>query len=244
MDDGSTDYIKGKVYLSESNGCITDEEDCNHAWKDNVADYFRPATEDEIPHEPKFKAGDWIINDHGFVMQVTGVNQDAETYDYLYDGKPYVDSWKQTEESCRLWTILDAKDGDVLVNGSNIFIFSHISATRAMGYCHINLDDRNFYDDIGRNECFGLIDAVFTPATKEQRETIFKAMAEAGYEWDAEKKELKKIDTKIEAMGTISASKESEGVVIIKGLSNLQYDVIMDLIMSWNNREYEHLDSK
>jgi len=36
---------------------------------------------------------------------------------------------------------------------------------------------------------------VFTayPATKEQRDLLFKKMKEAGYEWDAEKKELRKI---------------------------------------------------
>lgn len=30
------------------------------------------------------------------------------------------------------------------------------------------------------------------PATKEQRDTFMKAMNDAGYEWDSEKKELKK----------------------------------------------------
>ena len=30
-----------------------------------------------------------------------------------------------------------------------------------------------------------------TPATKEQRDLLFQKMKEAGYEWDAEKKELK-----------------------------------------------------
>jgi len=37
---------------------------------------------------------------------------------------------------------------------------------------------------------------VFTayPATKEQRDLLFKKMKEAGYQWDAEKKELRKIE--------------------------------------------------
>ena len=34
------------------------------------------------------------------------------------------------------------------------------------------------------------------PATKGQRDTLFAKMKEAGYEWDAEKKEVKKIDVK------------------------------------------------
>ena len=91
-----------------------------------------------------------------------------------------------------LWTIQDAKDGDVLVNGSNIFIFHFINNRRLMGYCNVNMDDGNFYNDIGKNECFCTIDAPVTPATKEQRDALMKAMNDAGYEWNAEKKELQK----------------------------------------------------
>ena len=108
------------------------------------------------------------------------------------DGNIITRSIQKVDKSASAFTIEDSKDGDVLVNGSNIFIFSHISGTRSMGYCHINIDNGRFYDDVGRNECFGLIDAVFTPATKEQHDTLFAKMKEAGYEWDAEKKELKK----------------------------------------------------
>ncbi len=75
----------------------------------------------------------------------------------------------------------DAKDGDVIVNGSNVFLFSHISDTRVMGYCHVNVDNGRFYDDEGKNECFGLIDSVFTPATQEERKLLFQMMEDAGY---------------------------------------------------------------
>ena len=61
-----------------------------------------------------------------------------------------------------------------------------------MGYCHVNMDDGNLYNDIGRNECFCTIDAPVTPATKEQRDALMKAISDAEYEWDIEKKELKK----------------------------------------------------
>ena len=96
-----------------------------------------------------------------------------------------------------LWTIQDVKDGDVLVNGSNIFIFHFINNRRLMGYCHVNMDDGNFYNDIGKNECFCTIDAPVTPATKEQRDALMKAMNDAGYKWNPETKTLEKlIETK------------------------------------------------
>ena len=140
--------------------------------------------------EPKFEIGDLITNGIlvGKIDEIHELGYHANFGKYYAD-VPDIEKWHK-------WTIQDAKDGDVIVNGSNVFIFFHCSSTRAMGYCHINLDDRRFYDDKGKNECFGLIDTVFTPASKEQRDLLFQKMKEAGYEWDAEKKELRKIEQK------------------------------------------------
>lgn len=114
----------------------------------------------------------------------------------------WLEKQKPTDKSTPKFKIQDAKDGDVLVNGSNIFIFHFLNGTRLMGYCHVNIDNGRFYDDVGKNECFCLIDGIVTPATKEQRDLLFQQMKEAGYEWDADKKELKKIEVK-----TIDADK-------------------------------------
>ena len=62
-----------------------------------------------------------------------------------------------------------------------------------MGYCHVNMDDGNFYNDIGRIECFCTIDAPVTPATKEQRDLLFQRTKEAGYKWNNETKTLEKL---------------------------------------------------
>ena len=146
--------------------------------------------------EPKFKVGDWIVSKYmHLIMQI--LNNDNGSYKTLEtDGTERNDSYDFIERNFKLWSIEDAKEGDVLVNGSNIFIFHFINATRLMGYCHVNTDDGRFYDDIGKNECFCLIDAVVTPATNAQRDLLFQKMKEAGYEWDAEKKDLKKIGQK------------------------------------------------
>ena len=44
-----------------------------------------------------------------------------------------------------------------------------------------------------------------------------------------------------EAPEKIYVSKFNNGEITIKGLSNLQYDIIMDLVMSWEQKEYKHL---
>ena len=140
--------------------------------------------------EPKFHEGDWVVNKFGYSWHIDSL--DKKNYQVSDEKGNYNYFPISKQDEMHLWTIQDAKDGDVLVNGSNIFIFHFINNRRLMGYCHVNMDDGNFYNDIGKNECFCTIDAPVTPATKEQRDALMKAMNDAGYEWNAEKKELKK----------------------------------------------------
>ena len=146
--------------------------------------------------ELKFNIGDWIVGNDGTFK----ITRYEEEYGYELTGTTgYVAHFispDYVESNFHLWTINDAKDGDVLVNGSNIFIFHFLNDTRLMGYCHVNTNDGRFYDDIGKNECFCLIDAIVTPATKEQRELLFEKMTQAGWKWNSEEKELKKISPK------------------------------------------------
>ena len=141
--------------------------------------------------EPRFNVGDWITIDKP--CQIINIHDNGNyIVQYCDDENTYELSKNFCESYFHFWTIQDVKDGDVLVNGSNIFIFHFINNRRLMGYCHMNMDDGNLYNDIGRNECFCTIDAPVTPATKEQRDALMKAINDDGYEWDGEKKELKK----------------------------------------------------
>ena len=147
--------------------------------------------------EPKFKVGDCVIsNDGTHTYIVKERKRGAYVMLDIGDNEEFSIIIETADRTGRFWTIQDAKDGDVLVNGSNVFIFHLLNNTRLMGYCHVNIDDGRFYDDVGRNECFCLIDAIVTPATKEQRDLLFHKMKDAGYEWDSKNKELKKIESK------------------------------------------------
>ncbi len=188
--------------------------------------------------EPKFHEGDWIISDtvnkDYQICKIIGIKDGNYTIESIYGYKGY-NQFEEFDNVYRLWTIQDAKDGNVLVNGSNIFIFSNLSSTRVMGYCHINLDDGRFYDDKGKNECFGLIDAVFTPTTKEQYFLLFQKMKEAGYEWDAEKKELKKI----EANSIWSEDDEAFLYEAIYAVKNFFKGCAQDELVHWLKSLYE-----
>ena len=150
-----------------------------------------PGTDRNKFVEPNFHEGDWVVNKFGDSWHIDSI--DKKNYQ-VSDGKGnynYFPISKQDE--MHLWTIKDAKTGDVLVNGSNILIFHLINNRRLMGYCHVNMDDGNSYNDIGRNECFCTIDAPVTPATKEQRDALRKVMNNAGYEWNDKTKTLEKL---------------------------------------------------
>ena len=142
--------------------------------------------------EPKFKVGDWIIfnNHHESIYQVEKIEN------YRYCLRHYLGglvSIHYDTDLIRLWTIQDAKDGDVLVTLDNRpFIykgcFDHNHPNSPVAYCGINSQE-NF--QIDRNN----VDNWWTrtkvqPATKEQRDILFAKMKEAGYEWDAKRKRL------------------------------------------------------
>ena len=145
--------------------------------------------------EPKFNVGDWIISHYNHVAHIKAI--DEKNYFLSCDnGSCERLSIEYIDRNWRLWTITDAKDGDVLVYGDNpnhnhvevIMLFKSVRNERsAFTHFHIFIDQFRIDDwcDCGKN---------VHPATKEQRELLFRKMKEAGYEWDAEKKESKKIE--------------------------------------------------
>lgn len=154
--------------------------------------------------KPKFHEDEWVILTAGELsttLQIGKVDTDKKLYwfnDDIY--LPVVD-----EECLHRWTIQDAKAGDVLVYETDevewIFIYREI-VPAASEVPHDLL--RYYFLLEGNNFNWNGVSAMITddyklylkPATKEQRDVLFSKMKEAGYEWDSEKKELKKIEVK------------------------------------------------
>ena len=137
--------------------------------------------------KPKFSVGDWVVfnNKHQSIYQVKKIENDYYILRHTHGGSFRV--CVLHDESLRLWSIEDAKDGDVLVGSYGIFIFMN----KSNGYCGV-LSDNTFIRSTGNNEWTeGL-----HPATKEQRDTLEKAMANAGYTFNFEEKVLEKIRQK------------------------------------------------
>lgn len=96
------------------------------------------------------------------------------------------------------------KVGDILINGSNIFILHFIHDKIIVPYCHVNINDGKFYNDFRKHFCICSIDDVITLATKEQCNFFIQKMKEAGYRLDIKNKELKKIDKEDKRLNQIN----------------------------------------
>lgn len=144
--------------------------------------------------EPKFKVGDWIINKSHDICLITDI--DLENGYYICESNRFGNTDGDidlVDKAFHLWSIKDAKDGDVLAFEDDSYILlvkelhSTIYGMRVSCYCHV------------LNEKFEVaeyqirINGLY-PATKEQHVLLFAKMREAGYEWDVNKKELKKIE--------------------------------------------------
>lgn len=172
-------FVKGFIYIPEdkflcslmnfSSDCFEPIEDGEQKPADNI--------------EPKFKVGDWVVSPNG-VWHIDAIRNGR--YEVTSDTGECAD-WPLDTGLYHLWTIQDAKPGDVLVAHECLVLFKEIDGLNIRCYCTYHfMNNESFFVDTLQNK------TAFTPATKEQCDTLMKAMANAGYTFDFEKKELKK----------------------------------------------------
>ena len=144
--------------------------------------------------ELKFHEGEWCIdNEDGVIFQIVKVLDNTYTYK-TNEGKEYSCTHYSLENDAKLWTIQDAKDGDVLEFGDHgrlvTGIVSYVNKTTGKVDVSCLLEGDKFKVGVFYN-----LDTIKPhPATKEQCDTLFAKMREAGYIFDFEKKELKNIE--------------------------------------------------
>ena len=142
--------------------------------------------------EPKFKVGDWIV----WQDKCCKVNYNGCGYELVdQNGLSTSLEYGTVDENAHIWDIIkDAEDGNVLVSDNIIFIFNRIHDIWIKCRCSL-YEDGSFYGGD-----FDLMHVHYGkevfPATKEQCDKLLKAMTNAGYIFDFEKKELKKIEPK------------------------------------------------
>ena len=138
--------------------------------------------------EPKFHKGQWIVKENFGVYKVIEVCE--SWYEVVDDKYKHYSISFDDEYMCHLWTIKDAKDGDVLTTNGGVVIFEKIDGLNIKSHCYFYYNGFKpslYIEDILQNQ------TAFRPATKEEREILFKIMKEDGYEWSSEQRKLIKI---------------------------------------------------
>ena len=144
-------------------------------------------------HTPKFKIDDWIVYQNT-VWKIGNIAL-KNYYEMLSVNNNVTTRMIEDVDSiAHLWTIEDAKDGDVLANhialNSKYFLFQKLNSKNSFiahcKYHFIGYDCLCVYNNLS----YSIEDVV--PATKSQREMLFKKISDKGYLWDVKNKQLKK----------------------------------------------------
>jgi len=184
------------------------EDNLNKALEKETPESWNKFLDEQGEQKPtdKFHEGDWVVistSDGEKVVQIDSI-------EYFKNGKPrYITSegrWFGNGTKARLWTIQDAKDGDVLCYKDEILLYKHDiknctkQETIFGGFVyHCCYDGEKFIV----NSLYSLTEQDkidIHPATKEQHNQLEKAMADAGYEWDAKNKQLRKVEPRQEEL--------------------------------------------
>jgi hypothetical protein len=193
--------------------------------------------------EPKFNVGDWITNKFRDICLITDI--DLENSYYICESNRFDNTDGDidlTDKAFHLWSIQDAKPGDVLTDGKKLIVIFKQFDESAYAYrqhiiAYIGLDiggDIQVTDDTW-------IFKEIKPATQKQRELLFSKMKEEGYAWDKVNKKLtKKNEIKI---GKTTMTKK-EAIVKIKAwdfLDNDEKEILETLIPELKESEDEKI---
>ena len=145
--------------------------------------------------EHKFNIGEWIIYDM-FWLKVVDIKPNKYVLQFP-DGNETTDNISHIDKVYRLWTIEDAKDGDVLYSPSTpegdkeyVFIFKEIDKNGIVR-SNVSLQDKHLKISNAVTNVNGYAKAGYhIPATKEQHDLLFERLKEEGFKWDAIKKKL------------------------------------------------------
>ena len=196
---------------------------------------FEPINKEEVDNanklEAKFKIGDWVVynrTDHSReVMQIYDIRDNRY---YFNDNIHFSWSVKECDEKSHLWSIKEAREGDVLAteSGWTCIFKALVNEETFASYCF--MDSTEWFCGLG-SECHTLkeefvkaYNGKIQPAKKEQRDLFFKRMKESGYVWNAETKVLKNLKSKFNIGDWIVSANGKVNQVISVDADNVDFD--------------------
>ena len=209
---GESDETKAKIFLInkgypiDANGTFPTYEEMYNIIREGLEEQGEQKPDNKV--EPKFKVGDWITDGQLTCKVLSVTSKSYELYLYNDDYCHFETDVQSIDEHYYLWTIKDAKKGDILTstsisfhsnctfifNGLDNWKFDEPNGDRAVatGYCCLTASADKMEFGVQGPDCVEV--NTVKPATKIQCDLLFQKMKEAGYEWDFEKKELMKIE--------------------------------------------------
>lgn len=184
-------FLINKGYPIDTNGIFPTYEEMYNIIREGLENQGEQKSTDKV--EPKFKVGDWVVKGD-VIAQILDV-QEQYYVGFDTEGKDFTASRFLSDDRIHLWTIDDAKDGDALVCNEEVLLFKSYSSVqgRISLYCWYNNGHTNNFHSKEVADILMTTRNRICPATKEQRDLLFRRMKEAGYEWDAENKKLRTI---------------------------------------------------
>ena len=182
-----------KAFLSSEKSFIYSN---NHSQESTAPEPVMEAVKEEgvnngaEDYKPKFQIGDWIVNPGGEALHITGIKDSC----YTFNDELHYWMTRYCDQKCHLWTIEDAKDGDILAaSDSSIFIFAGMTNGCCKYHAVLTADGKFIVNKDKKKDHYWETTKGARPATREQRDLLFQKMEDAGWEWNADKKELKRL---------------------------------------------------
>lgn len=140
----------------------------------------------------KFNVGDWLFReaDGDRPWLITAITSDCYEIQDI-QGQQKAKVYQTTiDKFYRLWTLKDAKPGDVLIteDDKRPFIFKEFLGHAPSAYCGVDTTDSIYIGTDGP-----WTRTTVRPATSNEKDMLFKKMEEEGYKWDAESLTVSKI---------------------------------------------------
>ena len=154
--------------------------------------------------EPRFHKGQWIACRGLNTAFIVNIDNDRYEVEFIDGSKgfPHID---YVDRFFHLWTIQDAKDGDIIyikryrTNDEWLLIFKKIEGKNNFidvydYYAFCITSDNIYHESIGSGCWGGLLannnnnNDIVCPATKEQRDLLFSKIHSTGYEWNEKEK--------------------------------------------------------
>lgn len=175
-------WLKGFIGEEEILGYTYDEIMERISYLERIGSQNLTNSEKICKVKPRFKLGDWLQYRNAKPFFVEEITEQG----YVNGNSCLPFEW---ENEIHVWTIQDAKDGDVLATDLVYFIFKSKDDIGCYMHCSYSV----ISDKFNTSDTATVNSEYVHPVTQEQHDLLFQKMNKSGYKWNEKKKCLKEL---------------------------------------------------